>query len=257
VSSATHLLHDFETVEFNSQSQVAVTNRIETKFIISENDLGYLLQKLKPHYTLLKFGEECIMDYSTLYYDTHDFDFYLAHHNKRLHRYKVRERTYEKNNKTFLELKYQSGINRIMKERIKRENKSANFQKNELEFLAAKLYLSPESLIPTVLNTYRRITLIGKNTGERVTIDLDLCFGINTAQQHLKQLVVVEVKQSQQENCVVFDILKKSGVRSLSLSKYCLGINYLYPNLKKNNFKPRLSSINQLINNVSNPYTLA
>lgn len=210
-----------------------------------------------PHYKLLRFGDEFMMPYSTLYYDTPAFDFYLAHHNKRKNRYKVRERSYQKNNKTFLELKYQSGINRIMKERIKRENPSATFQQHELAFLAAKLHLRPESLIPTVLNTYNRITLIGNANEERVTIDLDLCFSIKNQNQQLQQLVVVEVKQSRVGNCAVFEIFKKSGVRPLSLSKYCLGINYLYPHLKKNNFKPRLSAITQILNNVSTPHTLA
>ena len=88
---------------------------------------------------------------------------------------------------------------------------------------------------------YRRITLVGKDTAERVTIDFDLQFAIPggevVAAPH--GLLIVEVK-SDNGRGAADRILQRAGCRPARCSKYCVGLNLVRPGLQYNQFKRQL-----------------
>lgn len=249
MSGSIHILGDFEKLSFGTIPEVAFSNRLETKFILPEIELPNLLKALSAHYSVVTFDGNPLAGYSTLYYDTNDLSLYLAHHNKRAQRYKIRKRTYLNNNNTYLEVKSQTRAKKANKDRVKqKDNGSISWTKNELDFLSTKSPFDPKKLIPTVLSNYSRITLVNKTQAERLTIDLNLSFSGNQSMvKNLDNLVIVETKQASREWSPAWTALKNSGVRPIAISKYCLGINYLYPLIKKNNFKQRLNAINQIM----------
>jgi len=57
--------------------------------------LPELLGELQPLCTLLDFDSRKISRYENIYFDMQAMDLYLAHHNGKLNRFKVRCRTYK------------------------------------------------------------------------------------------------------------------------------------------------------------------
>ena len=102
-----------------------------------------------------------------------------------------------------------------------------------------------------MLVNYSRITLFNNDFNEKITIDTDLVFSNNSSNFKLDNLVIVEVKQTARAKTPILAILKEDDIKPISLSKYCLGVNYLYPEVKKNNFKNKLVTLNKIINDTS------
>lgn len=240
------LLQGFESVPLSAISGVSLTNRFETKFILNSVSLPSLLKDLKETYWVIHSASGETTDYTTRYYDNPAFKLYLDHHNRRAERFKVRQRTYMDSGKTWLELKFGTGAGRVMKERTRRDTNESSLKGTELDFLAVRLPFHPGELLSTVMSQYTRITLLNKTDQERVTIDTGLRFSNEDRAHSCENLVIVEIKSISGQSSPAHLALKKMGSRPLALSKYCLGINYLYPSLKKNNFNARLRAITKL-----------
>ena len=106
-----------------------------------------------------------------------------------------------------------------------------------------------------MLVNYSRITLVSNDLNEKITIDCDVNFSDQQADHELKNLIIIEVKQSCRSKTPVFSILRDLSVKPISISKYCLGVNFLYPSVKKNNFKEKLVTLNKIINDTSFVHT--
>jgi hypothetical protein len=164
---------------------------------------------------------------------------YLKHHNGALNRYKIRERNYLNNGVSYLEIKFKNNNGRTIKERIKRNEFAFDFSEVEKTFINEKTPYSSNALNLKVVVNYSRITLVSKDLNEKITIDCDINFSDLQTDHELKNLIIIEVKQSCRSKTPVFSILRDQRVKPISLSKYCLGVNFLYPSVKKNNFKEK------------------
>ena len=94
---------------------------------------------------------------------------------------------------------------------------------------------------------YQRITLVNKTSKERLTMHLNLCFLQKNTEITYNQIVVAEVKQEKVTNSPIIDIFKKHGLRSGSISKYCLGVMSINPKIKYNRFKPKFLHLQKII----------
>jgi hypothetical protein len=245
------ILNEFEKISLADLNSDALMDRTDTKFATSIDKLPLLLKKLSSYYKILSIDNDFRVLYETLYYDTQGFDMYLNHHNGVLNRFKVRERTYLNANKCFLEVKFKSNKGRTIKERIKRTEPISDFLETEKIFIEEKIPYLANSLQPSVLVNYSRITLVDKDLNEKITIDSDLLFSNKEAKYKLNNLVIVEVKQYSRSKTLVMSALKGLKIKPVSFSKYCLGVNYLYPKVKRNNFKEKLVTLNKIINGTS------
>ena len=94
------------------------------------------------------------------------------------------------------------------------------------------LYLTLESrlFIP-----FKRITLVGKNNPERLTIDLDLCFFHEERVLLLGRVAITEIKQGLYSRGSTFTSAMRSlDIRQSGFSKYCFGVSRFFPQVKKN-----------------------
>lgn len=91
---------------------------------------------------------------------------------------------------------------------------------------------------------------------ERLTLDINLQFKNDFYEKKLSNVVIAEVKQEKLSPSPFIKLMKKSGVRPGSISKYCFGVVFLYEQIKKNNFKPNLNIINKINNYTPKPSTL-
>jgi hypothetical protein len=240
----------FERVSLAEMDSVKLMNRTDKKFCLHLSQLPEILNNITPYYNVLAIQDKTIMPYDTVYFDTPDDQMYLCHQNGKLNRYKVRSRKYVVSDDTFLEIKFKNNKGRTLKERISRKDDSLSLYPDELAFLNDGTPYNSTLLVPKIRSLFNRITLVNKEFTDRVTIDLLPGFDNGTASVQLKNLVIVEVKQSKSSRPArIVEELQQHKIRMAGFSKYCMGRALLEPKLKKNNFKPQLLRIHKDFSN--------
>ena len=226
---------------------VKLMNRTDTKFVFNKNLLPEILEQCQDHYRVLEINGERIPHYKTLYFDTEHFSLFRDHHNGRPRRYKVRIRNYVESKLFFLEAKLKVK-GRTVKSRIKLPDFEEELNRDAEEFIRSKTG-DDVSLVPSLWNSFRRITLVSRNGKERLTIDLGLGFESKGKKKNLDEIVIAEVKQENfDRNSPVISILRSKGVRPSGVSKYCIGAVLLFPGIKYNNFKEKLLLLERIKN---------
>lgn len=235
----------FESISLSEMDNVSLMKRTDTKFVLNKTQLLRILSEVQSEYKVLEIDKTRLMSYHTHYYDTPDFEFYFKHHNDIAYRTKVRSRTYLDSNLTFLEIKQKDIKGRTIKSRIKTTNTSTNLNGVETNFInntTSKNYTLKKSLT----NSFNRFTLVSKYEKERVTVDSNLSYD---RKMFNSELIVVELKQERlNRNSKVFQSLKRQGIHSMGLSKYCIGVSSENPHIKSNNFKRKFLAINKITN---------
>lgn len=224
-------LNDFKVIDFLSiKPQLLFSERKDTKFIFHRAELQSIIDSLVNDYLLVLHYGKYSQTYSTIYYDSPDLKFYLAHHNGHGNRMKMRTRTYE-NGSTFFEVKQKTNKGVTLKERYS----SADTQL--------------EGLQPQLEVVYERITLYDTSLQEKVTVDFNLQFLNGERKLSYQDLVIVESKTMKNTYSSFMELMKRKRIVSVSMSKYCLGIVSLFDEVKKNNFKKLIHKIQKLNHN--------
>lgn len=242
-----NILNAFQSITLEQMDKSKLMDRTDTKFLFSSQNLLKVLVEVSNHYKILEIENGRISTYQTLYYDTSDLSLYLKHHNGKLNRYKIRHRTYVESKLGFLEVKFKNNKGRTIKVRIKKQEVPKQWAEDTSEFLSSKTPFNPTTLVPTIWINYKRITLVNNANAERVTIDTELEFVSNGFTRKMDNLVIAEVKQEKKADSAFLAAMKKLRIREGSISKYCLGVALTNENIKKNNFKEKISSLNQII----------
>lgn len=240
-------LNQFNPITLKEMDGVKLMDRTDTKFTFNINMLPVILGEAKEHYRILDVEGNRISRYKTLYFDTEDFDLYNEHHSGKLNRYKIRHRTYVESNIGFLEVKFKNNKGRTLKTRIKEIEVPELHTGKAFDFLKKTLPFDPLILLPKIWINYSRITLVNKTSAERLTLDLNLEFEKDGETELLNQLVIAEVKQDSKIGSPFIDIMREKHIRQGSISKYCFGVASSYNEVKKNNFKQKLSNVKKII----------
>ena len=93
------------TITLGEMSAIKLMNRVDTKFVMPERQLVQLLEMAAEEYSVQVIDGVRACGYTTLYYDTADYDMYTRHHNQQLVRQKIRSRRYEESGQCFIEVK--------------------------------------------------------------------------------------------------------------------------------------------------------
>ena len=241
------ILNQFKSITLQEMDGVKLMDRTDTKFTFNINELPIILEEAKNYYRILDVEGNRISRYKTLYFDTQDFDLYNEHHSGKLNRYKIRYRTYVESNIGFLEVKFKNNKGRTLKTRIKEIEVPELHTGKAFEFLKKTLPFDPLILLPKIWINYSRITLVNNTSAERLTVDLNLEFEKDGKTELLDQLVIAEVKQDSKIASPFVAIMRKKHIRQGSISKYCFGVASSYAEVKKNNFKCKLSNVKKII----------
>lgn len=243
-----NILQSFDSITLQEMDGVKLMDRTDTKFTFNIRNLLSILEAAKADYRILEVQGNRISRYKTLYFDTQNFKLYNQHHSGKLNRYKIRHRTYLESNLGFLEVKFKTNKGRTLKTRIKEINVPELNTGKAFDFLQKTLPFSPLILLPKLWINYSRITLVNKKSAERLTLDLNLEFEKDGKTQILHQLVIAEVKQDSKVASPFISIMRKEHIREGSISKYCFGVASSFSEVRKNNFKQKLSNVNKIIN---------
>lgn len=243
------------TITLDEMSAIKLMNRVDTKYVLSEECCMELLRKAVGEYSVQVIGDVRAARYETLYYDTPDWNMYTVHHNRRLTRQKIRTRTYIETMLSFAEVKNKTNRGRTKKRRtvINREYFSDFKHSAEAsEFIAQHSAYPLDDLIPSLITRFERITLVNHAHTERLTIDFNVRFDNLRSGKELspgvERMVIVELKQDGMCYSPMKQIMLDLRVKRLKVSKYCLGVVLTTPDVKTNRFKRKLRQVRKAIN---------
>ena len=241
---------DMPTITLDEMSSIKLMNRVDTKYVISEEYCMELLRRAVDKYSVQVIGDVRACRYSTLYYDTPDLEMYTVHHNRKLTRQKIRSRTYVESGISFIEVKNKTNTGRTKKKRITIDESyfaCVGKSPEAAAFLSEKSNYAPDQIQPALATIFDRITLVNHAHTERLTIDMNLRFvnmRAETPQEAtVDRMVIVELKQDGLCYSPMKEILQDLRVKRLSVSKYCVGTALSNPTVKANRFKRKIRLI--------------
>lgn len=146
-----------------------------------------------------------------------------------------------------MEVKRKNNHGKTSKDRIPILKNEKITDKTCSKFLKSKLEKQAE-IVPVIEVLYHRTTLVNKDFTERLTIDTGLNYKVEGGSADFSSLCIIELKQDKSAKSFIRDVLREHRVFQSSLSKYCLGIATMYPEVKKNNIKQKIKKIKKLCN---------
>jgi len=229
--------------------KASLMRRKDSKYVFEVSLIPALLEMVSDTYRVLDISEVRAQEYQTFYYDTPDLDMYHMHHRGEVNRHKVRFRKYGTSNSMFLEVKKKNGKGVTVKNRIETGNGKVVIKSTEEEFLAEFIPQQYEYIVPVLENSFNRITLVNESQTERITLDYNLTFA-NFGSKDLIEVpgvAIAEIKYGNHLAGSVFHAaLRSKKIIPRRISKYCIGMAMLNPELKQNFFKQKLRHVNKI-----------
>ena len=218
--------------------------RIDRKYVVPLEIFATVLDRLGGELSVLQIGDLRLFSYESVYFDTPELATYRQHAHGRRRRVKIRTRAYLDSGECVLEFKRVGGRGETVKERYPYRLAARHGLDAEARALAqerlGQLVAAPD--LHEVLSTaYHRATMVDPVQGNRVTCDVNLRFESRDGRRFgpLDGFVVVESKTVGSES-PVDRALRGLGCRSVSLSKYCVGMAVLDPGLPANRWNREL-----------------
>ena len=218
--------------------EAALQRRVDKKFLLTAAQLAALIDKLDEDFRVMDIDGRRVFGYSSTYFDTADFDQYRAHRQGRRRRYKVRSRTYLDSGLCMFETKLKGLRGETDKHRIRypledRGRMNADARAFLTDLLDTQYGLAMPELGPVMAIDYNRGTLVNPISQERLTLDVQLLCRDGSQEMAGPDMVVVETKSADGRG-VADRVLAEMGIRDLSMSKYCVGLAMLHPQLPAN-----------------------
>lgn len=226
---------------------VALLDRVDTKFLLTVSQLAEILPRLSHEYHVLDVAGRRLHQYRTLYFDTPDLDLYRMHDATRAVRYKVRSRAYVDSGLAFFEIKSKTNTHRTVKHRLATPELVTDMTPEARSFVKAHLGRRAAPLQPTLSNDFLRVTLADKRQTERLTLDLNIQFDCDGRTAVLPGIVIAELKQSGAGQRSRFgDAMRAARIGPSSISKYCAGVRLLVSDIEHESSARMLAAVEAL-----------
>ena len=118
------IVNTMQPISLDEMKDVRLMNRVDTKYLVTSDQLVAILQRICDHYYAQEVGGNRLSPYCTVYYDTPELTMYIIHHDRHLVRDKVRVRTYVDSHLTFCEVKHKTNKGRTKKKRMELKRKT-------------------------------------------------------------------------------------------------------------------------------------
>ena len=242
------------------QERADLQTRVDRKYVVPEDLFVELLQE-HPSLGVLEIGGLRRFGYESVYFDTPDFASYRGAAHSRRRRFKVRTRTYTDAGDCVFEVKVKGGRGETVKERLSYgladaatiTPQAAGFAQAVLQDTLPDAASVVESLRPTMVTTYDRTTFVDHAAGTRLTCDTSLrCVPALRSVPSLRRVPAGDQSGAgdgehvELENLVLLESkspgpatdldrwLWARGHRPDRISKYCVGLAALNPELPSN-----------------------
>lgn len=242
----------FDPILLDDMGSVRLMSRMDTKYVLKLDRLPGILSDVSSSYFMLEIEDEKEQVYETQYFDLSDYSMYVCHHNGKLNRNKLRVRKYASTQEKFFEVKFKNNKGRTIKKRTRDEENNPLITENQYKFISKTTSFNDIEMKPSLKNSFTRLTLVNKDLSERITVDYNLWFQDSESgnESSKDKICIVEVKRGRSaEKSHFMKVLDKNRIRSMGFSKYCMGLVFTNPELKKNKFKQRVRKIDKMIKN--------
>lgn len=234
-------------------AKAAMLERLDNKYVVRGAVLRHAVPELAQRFDALEIDGQRAFTYETCYFDDAEHRCYYDHHQGRRQRVKVRVRRYVEAGLCFVEVKLKGKRGITVKKRMPYEtDKYATLDDAAIahvEQAYQALYGRPfaRELEPVLQMSYRRITLVAREGGERMTIDSDIRFlGAAEPQRTDDDVFIVETK-SANGNGLADAILRGLHQHPTNgCSKYCVGMSVTGAVDRFNRFRPALRKLGAL-----------
>lgn len=240
------VLSKFIPISLEEMNLVRLLDRVDTKYVFREDQLEKYLEAITTNYNVLVVNEKIFQPYENLYFDTPDFHLYLNHQNGKKSRYKLRFRKYLNSGISFFEIKLKTNTNRTIKSRTQVDDIADTLNVPLQEFIQEHLPGRHPHYFPSLRVSFERITLVNKESNERLTIDKNLRYNSHGIEKKIQKIVIVEVKQKKNTVSPFRQLMKIHRQKIFFISKYCLGIINMNDGIKKNRFKQKLRQLEKI-----------
>jgi len=214
--------------------------RVDRKYFVPADVFRRLIDELAGELQVLDIDGRRTFGYESVYFDTPRLTSYRAHLQRRRQRFKARTRTYTDSGLCMFEVKLTGARGETVKQRVPYQaDHRAELTAEALAHLGTALCQAyhqdlPAGLRPTLTTTYRRTTFVSRLGDARLTCDVGLVCGDGRHEVRDTGTHVLVESKSAGRGSAPDRILRELGVRPASVSKYCVGVAALHPELPSN-----------------------
>ncbi len=232
-------LFNFATIDLTElNAQAELLRRFDTKYLVEVSKLPEMYGALPETTLVLRNRDVLSAPYTTTYYDTSELHTYYDHLKQRRKRFKIRTRFYSEPHDGYLEIKIKKPRGQTEKVRWHLDVSTIGETLSPLHYTllnealtSARYPVLHGDYYNTVQTLFTRTTLFDPVSRERITVDTD--FDVHSQIQQLRlgpHHAIVEIKSPTKVGRT-HRIFTSLGIRPISLSKYCLAMTALRPDL--------------------------
>jgi hypothetical protein len=238
VAAAAAMVAPIGLKELNALAELQT--RVDRKYFVPAELFHQLIARLADEMQVLEIDGRRTFGYESFYFDTPQLSTYRAHLQRRRQRFKARTRTYTDTGLCMFEVKLTGARGETVKQRVPHPQElRAELTDDALNHLGNTLREAyhqdlPAGLRPTLVTSYRRTTFVSRTGAARLTCDVGLvCGDVEHEVRDTGTHVLVESK-SAGRGSAPDRILRELGVRPAKVSKYCVAVAALHPELPSN-----------------------
>ncbi len=234
-------------------AKAAMLERLDNKYVVRGAVLHEAVAELALRFDVLQIDGRREFLYRTCYFDDAERRSFYDHHQGRRQRMKVRVRHYVDGALCFVEVKLKDKRGITVKKRM--PCAPSQYGRLDAQALAhvekchAALYGRPfgRPLARVLDMRYRRMTLVARDGGERMTIDTGIRFDAHGTERGTDDDVFVVEAKSANGNGVADSILRRLHQHPTNgCSKYCVGMSVTGSVERFNRFLPALRKLGVL-----------
>lgn len=251
------LTRSFDPISLKAlNAKAAMLERLDNKYVVRAPVLAAAAAELSERFEVLEIDGQRSFTYDTCYFDDADRRSYYDHHQGRRQRIKVRVRKYVEAALCFVEVKLKDKRGSTVKKRMPYDPTLFGTLDEQalahVEQAHQALYGRPfgKRLEPVLSMSYRRITLVAREGGERMTIDTGIHFnGMpgeqgSTPQRRTDEEVFIVETKSANGHGIADSVLRRHHQHPTNgCSKYCVGMSLTGAVQRYNRFRPALRKL--------------
>ena len=237
-----------------SLAEVVATADLQTrrdrKYLVPADVFTEFIDIMSDRFAVLEIQGRRLFRYESVYFDTERLTAYHQHAYRRRRRFKVRTRAYLDSADCVLEVKTEGGRGETIKDRLPYEWADRHhLTEAARQFALRRIGCEEvvERLEAVITTAYWRSTMIDPRLGSRLTCDVGLAFrrepggAESGAKRHQGPAdhVLVESK-TVGVTSTADNVLWRLGQRPVPLSKFCVGMALLQPDLPANQWNREL-----------------
>ena len=242
------LLAGFDPISLDRLNDTAaMLSRIDSKYVVPRAALEALMPDLAAQFDILDIDQRRAFTYDTRYFDDAQRSAYYEHHQGLRKGFKVRIRRYADAGLCFLEVKVKGKRGMTEKFRLPHDAAPVEHLSDEAMSFARDTYAAQYAKpfryqLKRALDVrYRRITLVAKSGGERMTLDTDMRFRSDRGTISLGADAFIVESKSALGRGFADILLRQAKLRpTKKCSKYCIGMAALGEVDRYNRFLPTM-----------------